>query len=371
MREQARSPVGKSGFSRYFRRHRNTFLNALTTFLAIAVALCIAIVLIFAVSSDPLKALRHFLLGPFSSRRQIGNILTTATTISFTGVAVCIMFQASMFSMAAEGACFLGAMAGAVLATSLPLPPFAAILLPLLAGMVAGGFIGLVPGLLRARLKANEMVSSLMLNYVILYLGLHLLKNFFIDKTAGQLATAKLPAASRLPILLAGTGVHLGLIIAALVILFSFLFLFKTRQGFQIRTYGQNPLFSRYIGSNVNGIIISSQLIGGSIAGLGGAVEVLGMYQRFQWTALPGYGWDGIIIAILARNKPQFVPLAALFIAYLRTGANNMNTYADVPKELITVIQAIMMILVTAEALNHRLRQRLAAKEMLSDGRVK
>ncbi len=352
-----------------FSRHRTATLNAITTALAIIIALLLAFILIFAVSADPGEAIYQFLISPFSSKRQLGNILTTATTISFTGIAVCIMFQANMFNMAAEGANFIGAMAAAVVASSLKLPPVLCLVLPMLAGIIIGGIIGLIPGVLKARLNANEMVSSLMLNYVLLYFGLYILKNFFIDRTAGQVATAALPSGSRLPKIIKGTGVHSGVIIVVFVIILAYIYLYRTRRGHELRVYGQNPSFARYTGYGVGGIIISSQVIGGAIAGLGGAVEVMGMYQRFQWTALPGYGWDGIIIAILARNKPQFVPLASLFIAYLRTGANCMNTYADVPKELITVIQSIMMILVTAAALTGGLKQKMAEKEALRNDR--
>jgi len=360
-------PAGRLTRLLFSQQRRTASLNAITTLLAVAIALGLALILIVAVSADPGGAIYQFLLGPFSSKRQLGNILTTAATTSFTGVAVSIMFQASMFNMAAEGACYLGALAGAIVATSLRLPPFLAIAIPMLAGALVGGLVGAIPGILRAKLNANEMVSSLMLNYALLYFGMYVLKNFFIDKTAGQVATSKLPAASRLSNLIKGTGVHSGVVMVVFVIVLAFIFLYKTRSGHNLRVYGQNPAFARYTGIGVGGVIVYSQVLGGAIAGLGGAVETMGMYQRFQWTALPGYGWDGIIIAILARNKPQFVPLAALFIAYLRTGANCMNTYADVPKELITVIQAIMMILVTASTLTGGLKQRMAIKEALSN----
>lgn len=350
-----------------FARHRNASLNAITTLIAAGISLILALILIYAVSSDPGNAIYQFLVRPLTSKRQIGNILTTAATISYTGVAVCIMFQASMFNMAAEGACFLGGLAGAAVATSFSLPPFIALIVPMLAGALVGALVGFIPGILRARFNANEMVSSLMLNYALLYFGLYILKNFFIDRSAGQVATARLPGDSRLPVILQGTGVHAGVVLVIAVIVLAYIFLYKMRSGRELRIYGQNPDFARYAGVGVGGVIVSSQVLGGAIAGLGGSVEIMGMYQRFQWTALPGYGWDGIIIAILARNKPQFVPLAALFIAYLRTGANCMNTYADVPKELITVIQAIIMILVTAAALTGGLKQKLAVKEALGN----
>ncbi|MGJ4851182.1 ABC transporter permease [Bacillota bacterium Meth-B3] len=361
-----RERTGRRGLLNFLLvERRNATLSAVTTMLAVGIALLLAFALIFVVSRAPGEAIYQFLIGPFTSVRQMGNILTTASTIGFTGVAVCLMFQASMFNMAAEGACFVGALAAAGVATKLQLPPALAIVLPIITGIAAGALLGLVPGLLRARLNANEMVSSLMINYISLYGALFVLKNYLIDKTAGQIATGKMPKASKLANILPGTGVHAGVILVVIVVLLAYLYLYKTRQGSQLRVYGQNPSFARYAGVNVAGVIVSSQVLGGAVAGLGGAVEIMGMYQRFQWTALPGYGWDGIIIAILARNKPQFVPLAALFIAYLRTGANMMNTYADVPKELITVIQAILMILVTAAALTGGLKQRIAVKEAL------
>ena len=352
----------------FFSKHKRAYLSAATTAMAIGIALLLAFVLIFAVSKDPGNAIYQFLIGPFTSIRQMGNILTTATTLSFTGVAVCVMFQASMFNMAAEGACFLGALVGAGVAAQFSFPPGLALIVPMLAGMLVGALVGLVPGVLKAKLGANEMVSSLMLNYVSLYLGLYILKNALLDRSAGQIATAKLPKLSKLSIIIPGTGVHAGVLIVLVVVVLMYLYLYKTRHGHNLRVYGQNADFARYAGVGVSGVIISSQMMGGAIAGLGGAVEIMGMYQRFQCTALPGYGWDGIIIAILARNKPQFVPLASLFIAYLRTGANCMNTYADVPKELITVIQAILMILVTAAALSDRLKQNMAVKEALGSG---
>jgi simple sugar transport system permease protein len=348
-----------------FARHRAATFNAMTTLIAVGIALLLAFGLIFAVSKQPGNAIYQFLVGPFTSVRQMGNILTTAATISFTGVALCIMFQASMFNMAAEGAFFLGALACAGMASALKLPPALALIAPLLASALVGALVGWVPGVLKARLSANEMVSSLMLNYICLFAGLYVLKTVLIDRAAGQVATAKISAWSKLPIIWPGTNVHAGVIVVVAVILLAYLYLYKTKKGHGLRVYGQNPAFAEYSGVGVSAVIISSQALGCMVAGLGGGVEILGMYQRFQWTALPGYGWDGVIIAILARNKPQFVPLAGLFIAYLRTGANCMNTYADVPKELIIVIQAIMMILVTAAALTDSLWQRMAVKEAL------
>lgn len=344
-------------------KKKSLLINAVTTALAIVISLVIAFIIIMIVSNKPGEAISALLFGPLGSIRRMGSILTTAIPICFTGLAVCVMFQAGMMNMCAEGAFFLGALAAAATATKLQLPGILGVLVPMLAAALIGAIICAIPAVLRATVGASEMVSSLMLNYVCLYLGLFMLNTFLRDQAFGALATARLPANTNLPKFIHGTSVHVGIFIAIGFIVLCYLFVFKTKTGFKLRTYGQNSHFARYTGISAGGIIVLSQVIGGALAGFGGSVELLGMYDRFQWTSLPGYGWDGIMLAILARNKPQFIPLAALFLAYLRVGASSMATNADVPSELITVIQAVMIMLVTAQAMLRNWKQKMAIKE--------
>ncbi|TAH64704.1 MAG: ABC transporter permease, partial [Anaerolineaceae bacterium] len=191
---------------------------------------------------------------------------------------------------------------------------------------------------------------------------------FLRDRDFGALASYPLPQNSKLPRIIQGTSLHAGIFIVILLIVLSYVFIFKTSIGMKIRMMGRNQEFAKYAGIKVGGVVLLSQLIGGMIAGIGGSVEIMGMYGRFQWTSLPGYGWDGIILAILARNKPQYIPVAALFLSYLRVGASAMASNADVPKELIIVIQSIMIMLVTASALLKRLKQKIVIKEALTSG---
>ncbi len=349
-------------------KNKNLLFSSATTAIAIAISLAIAFIIIFFVSNSPMEAIKALLLGPFSSFRNFGSIITLASTVTFTGLAVCIMFQASMFNMCAEGSFFIGALAAAAAATSFSMVPGIGLIVPMLFGAAAGGLLCFVPAILKAKVNANEMVSSLMLNYIALFLGLYLMNTFFRDDAYGALASHKLPDNSILVKCVPGTAIHTGIIISIALILLCYLFIYKTKSGYEIRVMGQNSKYAKYTGLSVSGAIILSQVMGGAIAGLGGAVEVMGMYARFQWTTLPGYGWDGVIIAILARNKPQFVPLAALFLAYLRVGANVMARVSDVPSEIITVIQAIMIMLVTATALLGRLKQKSVEKEVLANG---
>lgn len=344
-------------------KKKNLLVNASTTALAIAISLTIAFLIIFIVSDEPLEAISTLIIGPTASVRRMGSIITGAIPICFTGLAVCIMFQAGMMNMCAEGSFFLGALCAAAAATRIELPGILGLVVPMVIGAAVGAVLCFIPAFLRAKLGASEMVSSLMLNYVALYFALYLLNSSLRDQSFGALATDKLPDNAKLSNFVSGTAIHTGIFLAIVAVVLCYIFIYKTKTGFKLRAYGQNSSFATYAGISAGGTIILSQVLGGAVAGLGGSIEVMGMYDRFQWTSLPGYGWDGIMLAILARNKPQYIPLAALFLSYLRVGAASMATNTDVPSELITVIQAIMIMLVTAQAMLRGWKQKLAIQE--------
>ena len=140
-------------------------------------------------------------------------------------------------------------------------------------------------------------------------------------------------------------------------------FMYRTRWGYTIRMIGINESFSKYSGMKVGGVIVLSQVIGGVLSGMGGAIEVLGRYNTFLWKDLPGYGWTGITVAILAKNNPLAIPFAALFIAYLNRGCELMSIYAGVPAEMIDIIQAVIFLFFAAEQFMSKTRQKMVVKE--------
>ena len=145
------------------------------------------------------------------------------------------------------------------------------------------------------------------------------------------------------------TDIHYGLLIAIAVVVIGYIALYKSSWGLGIRMTGQNPECCNFSGISVNAAILSSCAAGGFITGVGGAVEQLGMYKRYSYTGLPGYGWDGIMIAVLAQNNPKLVPFAVLFLAYLRVGADVVNQTMEVPVEIINIVQAIIIMFVAAD----------------------
>ncbi len=336
----------------------------LRTGVAIATALAIGFVVTCLVSKSPLEAFGYFLKGPFTSVRRFGAFLEAAIPLTFTGLAISLVFSAGQFNMGAEGQFFIGAVAATAAGIHLDLPPVIHTVVCLMAGMAAGAVGGLIPGFLKARWNASELVSSLMLNYVFLKLGLYLITYHLRDQSVGALVSLPLKETSWLPRFGETTRLHAGVIVMFLTALFCYYFLYRTGKGYESRMTGQNINFARYSGIPVLSVILSIQVLGGAVAGLGGAVEMLGIYRRFQWIASPGYGFDGVIISILSKNNPIAVPIAALFLAYLRIGADVMAMYADVSAEMVAIIQAVIILLVTAEAFLSGYKHRLVLKEV-------
>lgn len=161
------------------------------------------------------------------------------------------------------------------------------------------------------------------------------------------------------------TDFHVGYLIAIGVVILLFILVFKTKFGYEIRISGSNPQFAKYSGINTAKVIIFTQVIAGAVAGLGGSVEQMAMYQRFNWQDSPSYAWDGVIIAILSGNNPKMVPFAAFFLAYIRVGADLMSRRSDVQNELVSIIQAVLILFVTAERFMAGWKQRQEAKKAL------
>lgn len=328
-------------------------------FFAIVVALLISFAVIFCISDQPIQAIVTLITGPLKSKRNFGNVIEAMIPLLFTGTGVCIMFSANQINLATDGAFQLGGLIAAAAVLTLGLPSGIALIL----SMLVGALFCMIPAFLKIKTGSSEMVASLMLNYVSLWFCTYILMNFLLDPSVGA-ASYKLPANSELLTLFKGTNVHLGLILGLIGVVIGYLFLYKTRIGYELRLTGENELFARYSGINVVKVILVSQLVGGMFAGLGGGVEILSpIYARFSWLALLGYGWDAIILSTLAKNNPIKVPFAALFLAYLRTGASIMARSTDVTLEIVQIIQGIIIMLVVAEQFLRRIRHKLIAKE--------
>lgn len=331
-------------------KQQNILFNICRTLIAILISFAIVVVIILIISKEPLKALESFITGPFSSTRRIGNLIEGTIPLIFTGLSACVMFQAKQFSMIGDGAFYFGSLIATYFVLNVSMSAGLSPVITILVGGVVGGLCGILPGVLKAKWNTNEFVVSMMFNSVLTYFGLYILYNFIRDPKSGFVASYKIPEAAKLPVILEGTKVHLGLIIALVMTVLVYLFMYKTKWGFAIRMVGINKKFAEYAGINTFVVILMCQVIGGIIAGIGGTTEVLGMYSRFQWTDSPMLGFDGLTVSILAGYNPALVPLCALFMAFLRVGTDVMARVTDVPSEVVSIIQGVVMLLVTATA---------------------
>lgn len=345
----------------------NKEFDMLRLVVAIFIALIITTVIIFSVSETPVEAISSLFIGPFGSKRHFFNILEMSVPLIFTGLALSLVFKSGNFSMIADGSLYMGAVITSMIAIKFMLPkgihPIAAII----CAAIVGGIIGSIPAVLKVKFKANELVTSLMLNYVFFYSGIFLINRFLIDKNAGNFASLKFNNTAKLAQIMPGTRLHIGFIIALIVSFLLYIFVYKTKWGYEIRVIGSNIEFAKHSGINTKRVIVITQLIAGMIAGMGGSVELLGMYSRFQWADAPSYAWDGVIIAVLSGNNPKFVPIAAFFLAYIRVGADIMARKTDVQNELVSIIQAIIILLITAERFLYIIKQRQESKLALEN----
>lgn len=332
--------------------------QVLRTLLAIGIAVIVAFVIICFISDNPVVTIRNFVLGPLESKRKIGNIITNMTPMLFVGTGVCLIFSANQTNMAVEGGFFVGAMLASVVATTLNLPAGIHIVLCLIAGGVAGAAATAIPAFLFIKYNAKPVVSSIMVNNMCLYVGLFVINHLIRDPAAGFLASYKFAETSRLNEMISGTGIHYGILIGVITLIVGYLYLNKSKAGYEIRIVGRNVDFARYSGINVNWVITKAQLLGGFLAGMGGAVEVLGMYKRFQYQAPTNHGFDGIMIGIMAAYNPKMLPLAALFLSYIRVGADCMQRSSDVPIELANIMVSVIVIMIVAERFLYKMKHK-------------
>lgn len=295
--------------------------------------------------------------GSVGSLRAISQTLTEATPLILTGLAVAIAFRAGLFNIGGEGQLLIGGMTATIVGFSFTgLPWFVHLPLALIAGILGGAAWGFVPGFLKAKTGAHEVIVTIMMNYIAYRLVDYLLKTSFIQREGRNDPISKnIESSAELPKLLSwldpAMKVHLGLFIALAAAFFVWWLLFRTNTGFEFRAVGANPSAARYAGMSVTKVYILVMVIAGGLAGLAGSGQILGVLDRASPGFNAGLGFDGIAVALLGRSNPFGVVLAALLFGGLNAGGQYMQANANVGIDLISVIQALIIIFVAAPAL--------------------
>ncbi len=303
----------------------------------------------------PFVAYGAMIEGALGGPKQIANTLNSATPLIFTGLAVAVGFRAGLFNIGANGQFLVGAFCAAVFGAAIGLPFPIAMLLSLAVGALGGALWGFIPGALKAWRGAHEVVTTIMLNSIA-YLLLNLLASqVFADPGASFPRTPDVNPDAALPIILADTRLHLGIVIALVTAVAMWFLLFKTTLGFEIRTVGSNAAAARYAGIRSAFTIVLTMMISGGLAGLGGATEILGNTRNYPAEYIVTFGFDGIAVALLGRAHPFGVVGGALLFGVMRAGAGAMQRATDIPIDIIVIVQGVILLFVAAQVVIERL----------------
>lgn len=321
----------------------------------LAAALLIGLIvggIFFALSGfDPFSAYRAILVGAFGSVPAIFLTLSQATPLMFTGLAYALAFKCGLINIGTEGQLYFGGFCAVVAGIYLPLPwP---LLLPvcLIAAMLGGGLWALLAGYLKVKFKANEVISTIMLNSIIIGIVGYLLSTFMLEKESWSSHSQAIQEAAQMPRFSAQYQVGAAVIIAVLLCFAVDWMLKRTTFGFDIRATGLNRSASETAGISPGKTIMLTMLISGAIAGLGGAGQTLGVDYRFVEGFSNNYGFDGVAVAALAYSNPLGVILTSILFGALKAGAMTLNRVAKVPMDFVTVIQAVIVLAVAAPVL--------------------
>ncbi|GAB7042023.1 MULTISPECIES: ABC transporter permease [Catenuloplanes] len=285
--------------------------------------------------------------------RPISETLTYAAPIVFTGLAVTLAFRGGLFNIGAQGQAIMGCIAAALAGFLIPLPIGVHLVVALVAGAAGGAFWGFLPGILKARFGAHEVITSIMLNYIAaLFLGWIIMQAGVHDPNRQDAISKPVESSAQLPALLGGDQrVHLGIVLAALATWGVSWLLNRSTFGFELRAVGANPDAAKTAGISVTATYALLMTVSGTLGGLGGATQVLGTGYALNPLVAANIGFDGLLVALLGRGKPWGVLWAAILFGALRAGGNRMQSYASVSLELVTVLQALIVIFIAAPAL--------------------
>ncbi len=343
--------------------------NALLPVLGMLIALLIGAIMLLFLNVNPLAAYAQLVNGAFGSISGLTQTLVKATPLLLVGLGICIAFRASVINIGGEGQIIVGALA----ATWFPLafrtwPGWILIPVTLMLGFLAGAVWGFVPGILKARLKVNEILTTVMMNAIALQLMNLLIRSVLMDPagiTAGTYLaqSERLPEQAWLTRLVPQTLLHTGLLIAIALAFVVYIFLWRTTIGYRIRAVGFNADAARFSGINVPFYQALSLTLAGGFAGIAGAIEVMGVQHRLLEGITSGYGFSGIVAALFGGLHPLGTIPASILFGALLVGGDKMQRAVQVPNSLIMAILGLVVLFVVGSALWQR---RWAARRLMA-----
>lgn len=328
---------------------------------AILVTFFITSIILLFLNVNPLQAFYYFLIEPFSDKSSLIEILVKSTPLLLTGIAVALAFASGYWNIGAEGQLIAGATAGAGIGMILHnVSPWVGIPTMVIGGFLAGALWALLPALLKIKLSVDEIVTTLLMNYVILYFVSFLLNGPWKTTTnPGWPQSPEISLSTTFVKLIPKTRLHVGFVIAIAIILIVWFIFAKTSLGYQMRAAGMGKEAAHFTGINVNRTILISALLSGGIAGIAGASEVGGIHYHLIEALSGGMGYTGVIIATLSTLNPVAIIPSALFIGLIETGSRSVSRALGVPIDLGGIVEGLLLLIILASFLfqNYRIRR--------------
>ncbi|MBD5394333.1 MAG: ABC transporter permease [Lachnospiraceae bacterium] len=344
--------------------------NILSTVSSIVIAVLLGCLLILLVSDEPLSAIKSLLVLPLSNTFYMNSIINKVTPLILVGLSASVAFKTGLFNMGVQGQFYMGAFMTAIAGNYLiGLPQGLHIAVVFIAAVGGGVIYATVAGALKAYFNINEVVTTLMLNYIATLMTSGMTNSYFRDPDSGGVIRMHyIPEYLELKGISSEITAHSGILIALGMVVLIYILMKHSTFGYRMETVGQNKVFAQYGGLNIKLITIFCFAVSGGLSGLAGSVEVLGMHRSFFDDFASGMGGDGLIIALLASNHPVGVLLISFFFAYLKVGGQIMQQNTDVSRELVLIIQVIMIMLISSRMLTPYLNKRKFAKEVEKNG---
>ncbi|GAB6156295.1 ABC transporter permease [Desulfosporosinus burensis] len=347
---------------------KNIIEKLVTPFVAIIIAILIGACVMLITGHNPLTAYGALFSGAFGSTVNLSNTLANAIPLILSGLGVAVAFKAGLFNIGAEGQYWIGSMAAVWIGYTVHgLPPILHISLSILVGMLAAGlWAGIIPGLAKAFVGAHEVITTMMMSYIAIFLSHYMLENGPMMQPGFVPQSPVILPSATLGKLIERTQLSWGLVIALVACVIVYWLLYKTTLGYRLRAVGLNARAAKYAGINVSFHLVLALFISGMLAGLAGAVQMLGVQHRLYDSFSSGYGFTAIVVAILANNNPFAVILTSIFFAALSTGGQSMQLVSGVPAHLTDVISGIIIFLIATKNIVQMVQKRWRRRQTLA-----
>ncbi len=341
------------------REHRlsDFTVNILGLMVTLLVAFIVVIILIFLLSKQPLNTIYYFFIGPFTNKYYFGNMINSSVPLMFTGLGIAVAFKSSVFNLGGEGQVYASALVATALAIALPhISGFIGVLVASFAAGLTGAVLAGLSGYFKMKWNTDELISSYLISAAVI-----LIVNYFItgplnDPTNSLLATRAVEKQYFLARIFPPSKLNTSLFFAIITAGLVFFLMYHTHWGYEMRICGLNREFAKYGGINTAKYLVLPMLLSGFLHGLAGSMSIFGTYHRCIKTFSFGMGWNGIAVALIAKNNPIAVIPSALFFAYIQAGANAAMIHSDITYEIVAIVQAVIFFLITAEAIYNYFR---------------